>query len=117
MFMHNNGQASLESAIIIGVICLITFFVISFLTSTFDTTIVIYDVKYRTLELLSDTDDLLLLSSIDYLSIDNNISLILTLKQINTSAIPLTTEDYNSTIGVLSDITRFDNISISFNYV
>jgi len=113
MFQSNKAQISLEFIVLIAILILLSFFFVSSLYKTFDSTYSIHKIKNRTLEVLSMHDSGIIISRINSTITDNNISLNVVLKVGGPSDYVPTIEDYNIQIKDIKNKTVFENVTLS----
>jgi len=117
MFQSNKAQTSLEFVVMIAILILLSFFFISSIYKTFDSTYALHKIKSRTLEVLSENDSGAIVSKINYVTTDNNITMDMILKVQDPSDYVPVLSDYINEINEIKHRTVFSDVSLSISYI
>ncbi|MFH0906027.1 MAG: hypothetical protein V1824_01670 [archaeon] len=112
------AQTSIEFVIILAILLLISMFAVSAIHETFDITKSLFSVKSRTIDILTRNDSTMLLTKIDYTTLDaNNLQLVLNVKYFEANRdFNLSIDQYSDVIYNLKKYSRFKTIDLNFNY-
>ncbi len=117
MFPSNKAQVSVEFIILIAILILLSFFFVSSLYVTFDSTYAIHKIKNRTLEVLSREDSGAIVSRVNSTVTDDRISLDLILKISDSSDYVPVEDDYVAEINAIKSKTVFETVNLSINTI
>jgi hypothetical protein len=107
----------MEFIVILGFILLLTSYFIISLFNTTDINYSIHSIKNKTLQLISNSNEEIVIPKLDYSVIDSNLNVVVNLSKINTNEEPITDMDYNRIVIDLVKRTKFDNVIIEINYL
>jgi len=115
--LQHKGQTSIEFLVILSIILILSLFFVVSIHNTFDINISVYEIKNKTLELISLSDSSIIIKNINYAFVDDDITLTLNLQTINTLEEPIVSEDYLDISEKIKKITKFNDVKVNINYI
>ena len=112
--MIKKGQVSIEFVVVIAIILVFAVVFASTVFESTDTIKVVAKIKLRTIDIFTATDSNAVLLRIDHSIVDSNIDFDLFIK--DGSYLNLSDSNYSSVIQNIKDTTKYENISLNFNY-